>query len=73
MNSYRLNVNSEKTEHSVKAKNPTEALRLLVAAAGLSLASQTGRYGRTTGGHSVSALIMAWSATQYADARTTRV
>lgn len=70
---YVLSVNLETTEHRVAAESPAKALRELVAAAGLTLASQDGRYGKTTDGQSVSALTAKWGRVDYPDARTTRL
>ncbi|MFL5312240.1 MAG: hypothetical protein ACJ79H_17545 [Myxococcales bacterium] len=61
MSSYRLHVDSTATEYTVEGSSPRKALTELVAAAGLELASQNGRYGRLADGRSVSALTMPWS------------
>ena len=73
MSRYRLYLDSTKTEHSVSGKSPAKALRELAAAAGLTLASQDGRYGKLSDGRSASALTEPWSRAHYSDARTTRV
>jgi hypothetical protein len=70
---YVLYIANEKTEHVTKMNSPAKALKALAAAAGLTLASQNGRYGRTTDGRNVAALTAPWSRTRYADERTTRI
>ena len=72
MNSYRLYTDT-KTDHVTKAKSPAAALKTLVEMAGLELASQNGRYGKTTDGTNVSAMTVDWSRAHYSDARTTRL
>ncbi len=70
---YRLYLESHETDHTVAAASPGKALVLLASAAGVTLASQNGRYGKTTDGRSVSALTMKWGRAHYSDARTTRL
>ncbi len=70
---YRLYLDSTRTDHSVKGNSPAKALTELAAEAGLNLTIQNGRYGKTSDGQSVSALTENWSRAHYADARTTRV
>jgi hypothetical protein len=73
MSTYRLNVDSQKTEHTVKGTSPAKALKALVEQAGLALASQDGRYGKLADGRSVSALTEPWGRVDSPDARTTRL
>lgn len=61
MSSYRLYLNSEKTDHRCQGSSPAKALRELCEAAGLELASQDGRYGKLADGRSCSALTEPWS------------
>lgn len=69
---YRLYL-AQKTDHTVKADTPAKALRELVAAAGLELATQDGRYGRTTDGQYAAAMLVDTSRVRYADHGTTRL
>jgi hypothetical protein len=73
MSTYRLYVDSTKTEHTVKGKSPAKALKELAAQAGLTLATQDGRYGRLSDGTTACALTEPWSRVDSADARTTRL
>lgn len=73
MSTYSLYLDYTATDFVVKGKSPTKALRELCAAAGLSLAKQTGRYGRLEDGRPVAAMTQDWSRAHYPDARTTRV
>lgn len=72
MSYYRLYADRA-TDHVVKGSSPAKALRELCAAAGLTLASQDGRYGRTSDGQSVSALTEPWSYSRQRDHGTTRL
>jgi len=72
MRHYRL-YTEDKTDYVVAAPSPARALRMLVNAAGLTLESQDGRYGKTTDGTSVSAMTCQWSRAHYSDHGTTRV
>jgi hypothetical protein len=67
MSRYRLHVgdNSEATEFTVKGRIPAKALRELVAAAGLTLANQNGRYGTLTDGRKVVAFTEPWGRAYY--------
>lgn len=56
MSYYRLHVESERTKHRVEGTSPARALRRMVAAAGLELRRQDGRYGKLMDGRSCSAL-----------------
>lgn len=70
---YILYVDSRETEHRVKGRSPAKALTELVAAAGLELASQNGRYGKLADGRSASAMTAQWGRVDSPDARTTRI
>jgi hypothetical protein len=61
MSRYRLYVASDRSDHVVAGRSPAKALRELVEAAGLELASQDGRYGRLVDGTTVAAMTEAWS------------
>lgn len=71
MSAYRLYVDSERTEFRVKGSRPAKALAELVAEAGLTLASQDGRYGRLDDGRAVMALTEPWGRVDRPGARTT--
>jgi hypothetical protein len=73
VSTYRLYVDSTKTEHTTKGSSPTIALRKLCSAADVALASQDGRYGRLTDGRSCAALTEPWGRVDAPDARTTRL
>jgi hypothetical protein len=73
MSAYRLYVASDRTDHRVKGRSPAKALRELVEAAGLELASQDGRYGRLVDGRAVAAMTEDWGRVDGPDARTTRL
>ncbi len=73
MSYYRLYTDSSKTDYRTKGNSPTKALRELADMAGMELASQDGRYGKTTTGQSVSAMTEPWGRVDSPDARTTRV
>jgi len=73
MSTYRLHLDNERTDHRVKGTSPAKALRELCTLAGLDLATQDGRYGRTAAGQHVMALTESWSAVRHDDHGTTRV
>jgi hypothetical protein len=70
---YELHTGTAASGVTVKGTSPTKALRDLCALQGFVLASQTGRYGRTTGGRAVSALTVDAGRVRYADHGTTRL
>lgn len=70
---YVLAVDGTATERRVNGRSPAKALREMVEAEGMELASQDGRYGKLADGRSVSALTVAWSRVHNSDHGTTRV
>jgi len=60
MSCYTLHVEGVKTGEAVKGTSPRKALEELCEQAGLTLASQDGRYGRLDDGRHVSALTAPW-------------
>lgn len=67
MNAYKILVDGKgiipdgsTKELEVKARTPARGLKLGVEAAGLTLASQDGRYGKLDDGRSVMAATMPW-------------
>ncbi len=73
MNTYRLYTDSNKTDVVAAAPSPAKALKVLCDEAGLTLASQNGRYGKTDDGQSVSAMTQPAGRARYSDHGTTRL
>ena len=69
---YRMYIDSSSTEYTAKGSYPAKAMREMAAAAGITIASQDGRYGKTTDGHSISAMTATWGRTVTSEERTTR-
>jgi hypothetical protein len=71
---YRLYLDSKKTDFTTDGKSPAKALKELVAAAGLTLVSADGRYGKLDDGRSASAMTETWSRRRLdPNERTTRL